>query len=138
LARKRKTPRTHEAHEAKCRRCGLCCRDKYLVDDRMFFAGEGHCQYFDPETKHCTIYEDRHEINPQCLSVKDGIALGVFPKDCPYVQDLPDYVPPFDEPIDKDTLRLIERGQITNPRDLEAHLIEKAAQAPTRRKRRKR
>ncbi len=33
-------------------------------------------------------------MNPECISVEEGIRLGVFPADCPYVRDLPDYVPP--------------------------------------------
>ncbi len=113
------------SHEAKCRRCGECCRDKFLIDGRMFFAAEGYCRYLDPKTKLCTIYERRHEINPQCLSVEDGVKLGVFPQDCPYVKDLPDYRPPFEIPIDKDTLRLIDRGQITSVDALVKHLRQK-------------
>ena len=88
----------------------------------MYFAAEGACQYLDPETKLCTIYDQRHEINPSCLRVEQGIELGVFPADCPYVADLPHYVPPAEAELDADTLRLIDAGQITGPGDLEAHL----------------
>ena len=40
------------------------------------------------------MYGERHTANPHCLTVEMGTQLGVFPADCPYVRDLPDYVPP--------------------------------------------
>jgi uncharacterized cysteine cluster protein YcgN (CxxCxxCC family) len=56
------------------------------------------CPYLDPETKLCRVYARRHEVNPGCLSVEEGIARGVFPADCPYVAGLPDYRPPIEHP----------------------------------------
>jgi hypothetical protein len=38
----------------------------------------------------------RHEVAPHCASVEDGIELGVFPADCPYVRDVEGYVGPVD------------------------------------------
>ena len=35
-----------------------------------------------------------YEVNPECLSVEDGIELGVFPASCPNVEGLVGYVPP--------------------------------------------
>ena len=139
--RKESTSRTDapdESHEAKCRRCGKCCWDKYIIGDRMYF-GKGKCQYLDETTNLCTIYEDRHELNPGCLPVKRGIELGVFPADCPYVADLPNYEPPVDEIIDDDTLRLVERGRIMTPEQLEEHLrLKREKQASQQRSRRRR
>lgn len=122
MSQRRRRSSSQRANEAKCRRCGTCCRDKYLVEDRIFLAAEGACEHLDPKTKLCTIYERRHDINPQCLSVAQGIELEVFPADCPYVRDLPNYRPPVDRPIDRATLRLIEEGQLTTRKDLERHL----------------
>jgi len=52
------------------------------------------CPQLDTATRLCTVYERRREVNPECIPVEEGIRLGVFPGDCPYVRDLPDYVPP--------------------------------------------
>jgi len=52
------------------------------------------CEYYDEETRLCTIYERRHELNSHCLTVEEGIELGVFPADCPYVRGVPGYRPP--------------------------------------------
>ena len=125
-----------EASEAMCRRCGKCCRDKYIIGDSIYFGG-GSCRHLDPDTNLCTIYENRHEINPQCLSVEKGIDLGVFPAGCPYVADKPRYVPPLEIVIDDETLRLVERGKLLTPEELSDHLKAKA-QAPARRRKKKR
>jgi len=135
--KERSPSRKQTAYEAKCRRCGRCCRDKYIVGDKVY-VGQGACKYFDPETKLCTVYADRHEINPGCLSVRDGIALGVFPADCPYVADLPDYVAPSDRVVDAATLRLIERGKILTSDELDEHLRRQAEREPRKGKKRSR
>lgn len=50
----------------KCTQCGLCCQNisKILPE---FDLGNGTCKYYDPDTKLCTIYEDR----PLVCRVKD-------------------------------------------------------------------
>ncbi|MFH1732846.1 MAG: hypothetical protein ABIF82_14510 [Planctomycetota bacterium] len=75
----------------------------------MLVAGEVvylplHCVHFDAETRLCTIYDRRHELNPRCLTVEQGIKHGVFPADCPYVRNLPGYRPPREE-CTEDALR---------------------------------
>ena len=52
------------------------------------------CPLLDEVTLLCTVYERRHEINPFCTSVEDGIKLGIWPGTCPYVSDLPHYKAP--------------------------------------------
>ena len=56
------------------------------------------CPNLDTESRLCLIYEDRHRLNPECLTVPKGIARGVFPADCPYVAGLEGYVPPVEDP----------------------------------------
>jgi hypothetical protein len=34
-------------------------------------------------------------MNPDCLTVEEGIKLGVFPADCPYVKDIKGYKGPI-------------------------------------------
>jgi len=81
------------ADPSLCERCGRCCCVKIYVDGELVYTPY-FCKYYDPATRLCTVYEHRHEVNPRCLTVEEGIALGVFPADCPYVRDLPDYHPP--------------------------------------------
>jgi uncharacterized cysteine cluster protein YcgN (CxxCxxCC family) len=83
--------------ESLCRRCGRCCYRKLLVGDRIYYL-DVPCPYLDTETRLCTVYERRHEVNPDCLDVEEGIRIGVFPADCPYVQGLEDYAPPVESP----------------------------------------
>jgi len=56
------------------------------------------CHYLDLDSRLCRVYERRHEVNPDCLSVEDGIARGVFPADCPYVGGLAGYRAPIENP----------------------------------------
>jgi len=79
--------------EDKCLKCGRCCCVKVIIDGRIIYTPYP-CKHLDTRTKLCTIYKDRHTINPDCLTVEEGIRIGVFPADCPYVKDLPGYVPP--------------------------------------------
>ena len=72
------------------------------MSGRVFYTPY-YCPYLDTETRLCTIYDRRHELNPHCLSVEEGIEIGVFPADCPYVADIPDYTPPVEE-WDEDAL----------------------------------
>jgi len=52
------------------------------------------CRFLDPGTRLCTVYDRRFEENPRCLTVEEGVELGVFPADCPYVRGLRGYRPP--------------------------------------------
>ena len=84
------------AFEEVCRRCGRCCASKVLIGEEVHYTPFS-CRYLDMKTHLCTVYDRRHEINPECLSLEEGILLGVFPADCPYVQDRPHYRPPREE-----------------------------------------
>ncbi len=109
------------AFERLCRRCGGCCYKKYILNGTVFVTTVP-CRYFDERTKLCTIYPNRHRINSRCLDVPHGIDLGVFPADCPYVKDVPEYVPPFEISLDEDAVRFIEVGMVTDAEDLKAYL----------------
>ncbi len=82
-----------EHPEDLCRKCGLCCHAKVVVGDEVFLMDD-HCPYLDPATNLCTIYERRHKLNPQCLTIDQGIKLRAFPAGCPYVAGLSGYKPP--------------------------------------------
>ena len=76
-----------------CERCGRCCYAKIILDGEVVYT-PFPCPHFDEDTRLCTVYGQRHVVNPDCLTAEMGIQLGVFPADCPYVRDLPGYVPP--------------------------------------------
>lgn len=76
--------------EELCRRCGLCCRVKLLIDDELV-ATPFVCPHLDRETRLCTIYERRFELNPFCVSAVDGVEARIFPADCPYVRGAAGY-----------------------------------------------
>ena len=79
-----------------CERCGKCCCVKIFVDDEVVYLPL-FCKFYDPQTKLCTVYENRFEANPHCLTVEEGVELGVFPEGCPYVRGLTDYHPPREQ-----------------------------------------
>ncbi|HLX63535.1 MAG TPA: hypothetical protein VKX17_19855 [Planctomycetota bacterium] len=70
--------------ESLCNRCGKCCYKKIIVG-RTVYITPFPCEYLDTATNSCTIYDRRHELNPECLSVEDGMKHDAFPGDCPYV-----------------------------------------------------
>jgi len=96
LAANGENPREDEDHEARCRRCGRCCYKKIIIGQTVFYT-PFPCRFLDVETKLCSVYDRRRSMNPGCLTVPEGIARGVFPADCPYVQGLSEYVPPVEE-----------------------------------------
>ncbi len=79
--------------EEFCRRCGRCCYAKVIAEGEVYYT-DLPCPYLDAVTRLCTVYENRHQVNSDCLTVEEGIAMGVFPADCPYVKDLTGYRPP--------------------------------------------
>jgi len=100
-------------HEAKCKRCGRCCYKKVLYKGRMLYT-PFPCQHLDEKTRLCRVYARRHQVNPDCLPVAEGLHLGVFPADCPYAQGVPNYKAPVVNQISSEVVWLIEQGKITD------------------------
>ncbi len=73
-----------EEHEALCTRCGKCCYKKVIIG-RTVFITPFPCEFLDTDTNTCTVYDRRHELNPECLNMEDGIKHSAFPADCDYV-----------------------------------------------------
>ncbi|HYF49489.1 MAG TPA: hypothetical protein VEJ63_08790 [Planctomycetota bacterium] len=84
--------------ERLCNHCGKCCYKKIIVG-RTVFITPFPCEYLNTDTNLCTIYERRHELNPYCLSVPEGMKVSAFPSDCPYV---PEHAPPGYRPARDD------------------------------------
>lgn len=85
-----------EVWEALCTRCGKCCTEKVEIDGKLYMAKVA-CRFLDPATKLCSVYERRFDAEPGCVEVAEGISLGVFPADCPYVKDIEGYQAPIEE-----------------------------------------
>ena len=103
--------------ESLCRRCARCCYEKVILDGHVFTL-RSPCRFLDETSRRCRVYPERHEKNPRCLTVEQGIEWGVFPADCPYVRDLPDYHPAEAGWLDKQTLEKIERGTLCRVEDV--------------------
>jgi uncharacterized cysteine cluster protein YcgN (CxxCxxCC family) len=83
------------ADDSLCRRCGRCCYKKLDIGGVVYMT-PFPCDFLDEKTRLCTVYERRHEVNPACLGVEEGIRRHAFPADCPYVKGLKGYVPPVE------------------------------------------
>jgi len=94
--------------EELCRKCGRCCRVKLIVEDEVFVLPES-CPYLDAETKLCSVYERRHEVNPDCADMATAIRARVFPADCPYVADIADYRAPIEVSCEADIWAYLDR-----------------------------
>ena len=115
---------THEEHEALCRCCGRCCYEKLIVDGCVFTTRRP-CAYLDGVGKRCRVYARRHKVNPRCLTVAEGIRYGVFPAQCPYVVELPDYRPAEEGWLDAEVVGMIERGEIHRADEIRAEIMRR-------------
>ena len=76
-----------------CLRCGRCCYAKVAIGADLYCT-DIPCRFLDAATNLCTVYQHRFAANPECLTIDDGIRMGVFPADCPYVAGVAGYRPP--------------------------------------------
>lgn len=87
-------------HEAKCRRCGRCCR--YKIAPLGAFGPVAftpfHCPWLSRKTRLCSVYEERLERCATCLSLEQAAERRVLPADCPYVAELAGYRGPVESP----------------------------------------
>jgi len=71
--------------ESLCNRCGCCCYEKIELVDGVILYGDP-CPYLDTETRLCTIYPKRFEINPECIKMTEEIIGRLYwlPSHCGY------------------------------------------------------
>ena len=79
-------------HEAKCLRCGRCCQLKTRLRGEVYLM-PGFCRFFDVKTRLCWVYEKRHQMNKDCLTVAQALKQGALPPDCPYAREVKGYKP---------------------------------------------
>jgi uncharacterized cysteine cluster protein YcgN (CxxCxxCC family) len=70
--------------ESKCNRCGKCCYHKLELSELIFEHLNSHCEYLNPISRLCSIYETRLEVNPNCLKLtpQNVPNLAWLPLDC--------------------------------------------------------
>src|SRR5207249_782624 len=73
--------------ESLCSHCGKCCYKKIIVG-RTVYISPFPCEFLDTQTNMCTVYDRRHEMNPDCLSMETGFKHSAFPTDCTYVPEM--------------------------------------------------
>ncbi len=73
--------------EALCDGCGKCCLHKLEDEDtgRLYYTSVV-CRYFDEKSCRCQVYEQRRELVPSCLDLKqeDLDKLYFMPETCAY------------------------------------------------------
>lgn len=84
-----------------CNKCpssirGKCCYFLTEIIDNnrihlIISLSKHPCKYLNTKTGRCKIYKKRHEMNPNCLTIKEMILIGTVPKECLYVKDNQDY-----------------------------------------------
>jgi len=74
--------------EERCHRCGLCCHEKVIIGDQVIYNLDSYCEYYDPQTRLCTIYLERLEKSARCRRVNRFRAMfaSYLPETCAYVQ----------------------------------------------------
>ena len=79
---------SHDQWEALCRKCGKCCYEKVDLGGGLIEYTDEPCVHLDLETKLCKVYEKRHEVEPDCISLTEEMVriLNWLPPDCAYVE----------------------------------------------------
>lgn len=62
-----------------------------MIEGFNIFLTKRKCKFLDPKTGKCLDYENRHEININCLTIEKMIITGNIPRQCLYVVDNPAY-----------------------------------------------
>lgn len=83
--------------ESMCVDCGLCCHAQVEVSKgQTVLVPELRCKHLVTKSEGescCSVYEDRQEVaKGWCFPLAEAINKGLFPKACPYVAEMTDYV----------------------------------------------
>jgi uncharacterized protein len=76
-----------EEWECICNRCGKCCYEKVDLGAGVIQYTDEPCQHLDTETRLCKVYHNRHEAEPDCISLTEHLVrtLNWLPEECAYV-----------------------------------------------------
>jgi uncharacterized protein len=77
-----------EEWDSICRRCGKCCYEKVDLGGGVIRYTDESCENLDTETHLCKVYYERHEVEPDCISLTEDLVrtLHWLPEDCAYVE----------------------------------------------------
>jgi len=78
----------YEQWEAICTRCGKCCYEKVDLGGGIIQYTDEPCVHLDTKTNLCKVYENRHEVEPDCISLTEHLVrtLTWLPEDCAYAR----------------------------------------------------
>lgn len=84
---------TKEQLENMCKRCGICCHEKMVINGRVHIFLNSPCEYL--KEKECMVYEERFEKDIVCLKLEEAIIAQILPENCGYKELFPkDYTYP--------------------------------------------
>jgi uncharacterized cysteine cluster protein YcgN (CxxCxxCC family) len=71
-----------------CTKCGKCCYEKLDLGGGLIQYTDEPCAHLDTETNLCKVYERRHEVQPDCISLTADLVRYIhwLPEDCAYVE----------------------------------------------------
>lgn len=72
--------------EARCKRCGECCFEKWIDGDGTIYPTGVACRFLDIVTRECKVYHKRLEVDESCilLTPETVAALRWLPPTCGY------------------------------------------------------
>ncbi|MDO3379622.1 hypothetical protein [Geoalkalibacter halelectricus] len=78
---------TEEQWENLCRRCGLCCFEKYIDGERVIHTSIA-CRHLDIVTRDCRVYAKRFSVGEGCVQLTPAVVEQVrwLPAECAYVR----------------------------------------------------
>lgn len=77
-----------DAWEKLCSGCGLCCHEKVITENLLLIDTSSACEFYDSESRLCTVYDRRFEKCPRCLKMTLFRAMfaDYLPPTCGYVR----------------------------------------------------
>lgn len=74
--------------ESHCKRCGLCCHEKVIINNTLYIDLDSYCEHYDVKTKTCKIYAKRFVDSVRCKKVTLSKAMFApyLPPTCGYVE----------------------------------------------------
>lgn len=74
--------------ETICKKCGKCCYEKLDLGGGVIRYTDEPCTHLDTATKLCKVYENRSEIEPDCIQLTEAVVreLTWMPEGCAYVE----------------------------------------------------
>lgn len=71
-----------------CNQCGKCCYEKVDLGGGVIRYTDEPCEHLDTETNLCKVYKNRHEVEPDCISLTEELVrtLHWLPEECAYLE----------------------------------------------------